>query len=496
MPFATLDALDGDVRFEFDERISERVSGGTLNTAVTVSPRGGEVRVKHSRRALAVSLADGFLPGTVYRVTLNATVSDMFGNRLQDPFELVFSTGEAPVPTTLAGEIWNRVTGSALAEAVVIATDSEGRVHQARTDRAGIFAMRYVPGGPLLVQAFEDNNRNTLVDSTEVQGQLAVELAAGDTLLVDLPVLEPDTSAAVVAEAEALDSVTVVVEFDDYLDPSRGAEGLTVQIARPGGVAVEVARLFDEAGYAAFVTEVTDSLARLDSIDAANAVPPPPVVPADSAVAGDTVAVVGDTTAVGPAREVIGRPAAPGRPGQDAPAGRRPPTRLDPLQGERPGPTRDGRRVLPGRRIVVVVTAPVEVDVEYEVTVTGAVNINGLAGGGGSTTLVREAPEPAARSIEGVDTLAVDTLAVDTLAVDTLAVDPLVVAALAGDTRAADTLAVAALAVAAQAGDTLAVRALAATTPDGTEPPRGVPTVTGTAARPARVAAARPSIGR
>lgn len=413
VPFATLESLDGDVRFEFDERISERVSGGTLSTAVSVSPRGGEVQVKHSRRALSVSLEDGFQPGTVYRVTLNAAVSDMFGNRLQDPFELVFSTGDAPVPTTLAGEIWNRVNGNALLDAVVLATDADGLVHQARTDRDGIFAMRYVPGGSLTVQAFEDTNRNGQVDSMEVQGALVVDLPVGDTLLVDMPVLEPDTSAAVVADAEVLDSVTIVVEFDDYLDPSVGIEGMVVTVADSTGLAPVVARLYDEAGYAAFVTTVTDSLARLDSIAAATApveaaAPVEPVEPVGDTVSLPVDSVPADTVVIGAAGvapETAPRPT--------------PPTRLNPLQGERPGPTRDGRRVLPGRRIVVVLEDALPVEVAFEVTVTGAVNINGLGEGGGSATFVRELPEEPTRALEDSvpsgDTLAVDTLVVDTL---------------------------------------------------------------------------------
>lgn len=444
-PFEVLETLDGGVRFEFDERISERVSGGTLQTAVSVSPRGGEVKVKHSRRALSVSLAEGFRAGTVYRVTLNATVSDMFGNRLQDPFELVFSTGTNPVPTTLAGEIWDRVSGRALAEAVVIATDADGLVHQARTDRSGIFAMRYIPGGSLLIQAFEDTNRNSDVDSMEVQGLLAVDLSVGDTLLVDLPVLQPDTSSAAVGGAEALDSVTVVVEFDDYLDPVRGSEGISVVIEDADGQTRELSRVFDEAGYADFVSTVADSLARLDSIDAANAVPdvslldsgqvevaPDDTIP--TVASPDTVVIEAPTGRPPVAGDppAAGRPTGPGRPTAPIEEGRPSPTRLDPLQGERPGPTRDGRRILPGRRLVIVLVEPLVVEAEHEVRVSGAVNINGLGGGGGSATFVRELPEEPPPEGGVADSIPADTLAVDTVAVDTLAVvDTLVVDTLA-----------------------------------------------------------------
>ncbi|HSM59997.1 MAG TPA: hypothetical protein VK849_04330, partial [Longimicrobiales bacterium] len=67
---ARVEAFRGPVRFHFDERISERVEGGSLDDAVLVSPRTGEVRVSHGRTDISVELSGGFRPGLVYRVTL------------------------------------------------------------------------------------------------------------------------------------------------------------------------------------------------------------------------------------------------------------------------------------------------------------------------------------------------------------------------------------------------------------------------------------------
>jgi len=261
-----------EVRFDFDERISERVAGGSLNEAVTVSPRGGDVRVSHSRRSLSVRVEGGFEEGLVYRVTLRPAVSDLFGNQLADPFELVFSTGGALVPTTLAGEVWDRITGSNTSDALVLASEGpDSPVHQSVTDREGIFALRYLPSGRVTVTAFEDVNRNGAIDSTEIQGATTAELVSGDTLIIDLPILAPDTAAAVALSADAIDSVTVVVEFDDYLEPSSELDGIDVALRREGAVAPAVVRRFHEADYRAFVEAVADSLARLDSIDRARA---------------------------------------------------------------------------------------------------------------------------------------------------------------------------------------------------------------------------------
>lgn len=421
-PFAVVEELDGGVRFEFDERISERVSGGTLESAVTVSPVVGEVRVKHSRRALTVEMEGGFVPGVVYRVTLQPVVSDMFGNQITDPFELVFSTGPEPVPTTVAGEVWDRTTGNAMPDAVVLAEGEEGLVHQARTGRDGIFAFRYVEAGGLLLTAFEDRNRNAEADTAETQGSIFAELSVGDTLLVDISVLEQDTTQAILADSEALDSVTVVLDFDDFLDTELDPEGLSPTIVGPDG-ALEVVRVFQEAGYEAWVEEVSDSLAVLDSIDAANAPPPvipPPVEQGDPAdtLAADTAAGTPPTDTLGAGPVGASLPSDPAVVIDPAARGGRPTTRPRPAQltsrtGENPGPTIDGRRVLPGRRLVITLSEPVEYDTEYVVTIGDIVNINGLPGGGGVDTLVYAAP---------ADTVVVDSLAIDSLSTDSAGV--------------------------------------------------------------------------
>jgi len=463
-PFAIIDDLDIAVRFDFDERISESASGASLDDAISISPRGGDVVVKHSRRALSLEVEGGFQPGIVYRVTLQPIIADLFGNRLVDPFELVFSTGGEPVPTTLAGEVWNRVTGRALGEATVLAVGPDGLVHQSVTNDDGIFAFRYVPEGRFDITAFEDLNRDGSVDSMEVQGAVQSELASGDTLIVDVPVLAPDTSAAIVGEASPVDSVTIVVTFDDFLDPDRSVDGMSVALTRAGGDAPGIARRFHEGDYAGYVIEVADSLAVLDSIEAAVAAAEAAAEAAtqaalaaesDSLAEMDTSVVVevaaADTVLIPDSTETGADPVVElgpqigartgaqtgGRRGEDqegptARPTRAGPTVLEPLPGVRAGRTPDGRRVLPGRRIVLQLDTPLEYDVEYEVQIAEVVNINGLVGGGGVVPLLWESPPPPPPPPDttvvdtlGIDTLTVDTTAVDTLQVDTLTVDTL-----------------------------------------------------------------------
>lgn len=443
-PFEVLDEVDGDVKFEFDERISERVSGTTLSDAVIVSPSSGDVSVSHGRTTLSVTMEGGFQPGVVYRVTVRALISDLFGNQLVDSFELVFSTGDKPVPTTLAGEAWERETGQGLSNAIVFATGADGLVHQSRTDRSGIFAFRYIPEGDYTITAFDDLNRDAKVDSVETQGVAIASLGTGDTVLVDIPALMPDTAAAVLTSVDVLDSVTVVLEFDDFLDPGvavEGFDGVDVTISRDEGGALSVLRVFHEADYAAFIEVVADSFSVLDSIEAEEASAQAALEAEVAALlVGDSVA--GDSTAVGTdaAANTVGGAAEVGADAENPPAdtvvidpsgdpptlgggraaevvarraavqerpGRRLPPRLQALGGATPGPNRDGRRIIPARRLVLQLQSPIEYDLEYEVEAGAVVNIFGLPGGGGLVPLVWEAPPP--------DTVAADSLGADSL---------------------------------------------------------------------------------
>ena len=260
--------LETDIRFDFDERISERVPGGALETAISVSPTSGEYRVQHGRQSLTVKMDGGLRPGLVYRVTLDAAVSDMFGNTITDPFELIFSTGGELVPTTLAGEVWDRITGRPVSQAALVAIGSDSLVHRSTADRSGIFGFRYLPGGSFNLTAFQDQNRNGEPDSTEVQGLTPLSIAVGDTVLLELSILTPDTSAANLTGTEILDSTTVILLFDDFLDYEGGTTGIDVTISSDSAGAPGIVELLHETAYIAWAEEVTDSLAILDSIEA------------------------------------------------------------------------------------------------------------------------------------------------------------------------------------------------------------------------------------
>jgi len=387
-PFATVEDLRAPVRFHFDERISEQVQGGALDDAVTVSPRGGAVDVGHGSRSISIEIEGGLRPGVVYRVTLLPVISDLFGNQMRDPFELVFSTGGEAAPTTVAGEIWDRVSGQGVRGASVQAVGPDSLVHLAQSDEEGVFAFRYLPAGSFVVTGFQDQDRDGEVDERELKGSVPVSVATGDTLIIDVPLLAPDTTAAVLARATPLDSVTVALEFDDYLDPSADVTGIDIAITRDAGGVPGISRLFHEADYTAYVARVNDSIGAAAPPPSGGPAGPPPTAP-DSAVAQvDTTAAQVDGAAApptpGPVPGAAPRPERPAGP-PALPGARR---AAGPQSGGVPG------RVLPGRRLAAVLDAPLEPGAEYRVRAAGVVNLNGLGGGGGEVDLVLAAATP------------------------------------------------------------------------------------------------------
>lgn len=326
------------IRLQFNERISERPARGTMDDAVLVSPATGVVRVRHGKDFLDVRVEGGLRAGTVYRVTLLPVISDLFNNTMREPFELVFSTGGRMIENAVAGQALDRITGRPLPDLTVEllprAPQPDTVIYVARSDDRGLYFFRYVQPGVYNLVAFQDRDRDRLPGRRETSGTRALLVEERpDTLLVDVAVLEPDTTAAAVVRAEAVDSVTLRLVLSDYLDPAAVAQA-HVEVTPPEGRApVPVTAVLHP--------EVYDSLRR------------------------DT------TRAPGPA-----------------------PRGSTGVALATPGQERGGLPVglpLPRQELIVRLGEPLELDVTYRVAATGLVNVNGIPNGRGDTTFVRKA---------------------------------------------------------------------------------------------------------
>ncbi len=417
--FELLGTLDGSIRFEFDERISERPSSGTFDNAVIISPRTGELIVGHSSRSLTVELVGGFRPDLVYRVTLLPVVRDLFGNQMRDPFELIFSTGAETVPTTLAGIAWDRITGSGVDEYQVWATalDDDSVIHVSVTDNQGVYAFRYIPGANYEITAFNDRNADAVIDMMEIQGSRSLSIENGDTVFLNFPVLQPDTTPATLVTASALDSVTLLLEFDDYLDPGLVLETIDLTVATEDGTDVLVDSILHEHDYLTYITMVMDSLVVLDSLGA---------VLQASAMAAEIAAGLDSTITDSIARDVGVSQEDPEVLEDSEPVRRRAPPDLDGRSasptsrgvgpnsaGQRQASGPDGEQ-LPARRIVLLLGNSVLPDITYSVVISDLENLYGVPLGGGETSFFI-----APVDIDDVADVTDSILAPDTIVVDT-----------------------------------------------------------------------------
>lgn len=367
------ETFEGPVTLRFGQTVSERLTQGAPRDAVIVSPMPGEVEVQVSGETIEISMAGGFPAGAVYQITVLPRFQGRFQNRMAGPFNLFFSTGPALEPNLVAGLVSDRLTLEPVEEARIDATQEDrGVVRTVVTDSVGIFTAPYLSGGVYTFIAYEDSNRDGEPGFNETQDSVSVTLALGDTLVItDIELLAPDTTAAVLGELEALDSLTVLATLDDYLDPNEPLDGVEAAASSEEGEPIEVVEVihrweWDERQAAA-------SAAAVDP-DSALADPPDPLAPPDAE-------------------------AAP---------------------------------VLPAREIILVLGNPPTPEAIYQMEIQGVRNIRGLPGGGGSEELVwTPAPPPPPVPTPDPDAPddpdAVDPDALDPDAADPDAADPDVV---------------------------------------------------------------------
>jgi hypothetical protein len=354
VPLAVVPGFDEPVVFRFDKRLSER---GFSEALVIVSPQDGAIRVDRTGREVRVRIDGGWRPDRVYRVVLLPGVRDLFGNTRDEQAEIVFSTGPAVPATAIAGIVIDRITGRPPQTAAVNAVDREdGTTYLAIADSAGFFSLRHVPVGEYEMRAWADQNRNRRRDPAEPvdSGRVVTLAAPTDTVAIAFGVMPVDTTPPNVVRAAVVDSMRVRVTFDDYFDIDEPVLGATAEVhALPDSVPFAGARrlilapLYERGRAAA---EAAERRA------------------AEAAQAADTAAALRPDTAAAPRPDTA---AAPRR--ADPAAAARP--------AARPAPRPD-EPLLPTREVIVELDRPLLPGLAYTITVAGAVNISGLAGGG------------------------------------------------------------------------------------------------------------------
>jgi hypothetical protein len=345
-PLAVVAPSDEPVIFHFDERLSER---NFTESLVVVSPQDGAVRVQRSGREVRVRIDGGWRAGRVYSVVLLPGVRDLFNNARTEPAEVVFSTGPEMPATAVAGIVLDRITGRPPQQGVVNAVRREdGAAYMVLTDSAGFFSLRHLPLGDYDMVAYGDQNRNRRRDPAEPvdSGGVVTLRSAADTVAVTFQVLPADTTPPRLLRAEVVDSMTVRLFFDDYFDVDEPVlDAVGVVHALPDSVQWATARRVLVAPAWERERAAADAAARRAAAEAAEA-----AARADTAVAPPRVQL---QPQVRPQRE---------------------------------------QPLLPTRELVVELDRPLAPGQAYAVTVSEAVNISGLAGGGVARIETRAQP--------------------------------------------------------------------------------------------------------
>lgn len=345
-PLAVIEAGNSPVVFRFDERISER---GFSEELVSVSPLDSALRIDRSGAEVRVRIDGGWRPNRVYRVVLLPGIRDLFGNDRREPVELVFSTGAPVGNTALAGIVIDRLTGAPARLGVVDAVHTtEGARYTAIADSSGFYSLRYLPVGEYDVRAYDDHNGNRRRDFLEPvdSGHSASFAEPTDTVALIFNVLSPDTTAPRVVSARALDSLNVRIELDDYFDP----------VGALAAISAEVHMLPDSTRYAGSARIVPEPVFTAEQRAIADA----------AAAAADTSGAVADTAAAADPAGRVPRPV---------------------VETQQP----DTADLLPMREFVVRLDR-VLVPGSYTITISAAVNLQGLTGGGTARFDVSEPP--------------------------------------------------------------------------------------------------------
>ena len=369
--FAVVPAFDEEIRIVFDERISESGAQGPLDEAVIISPESGEVTVRHSSRELRVRMEGGFLPDEVYRVTVQPVIRDLFGNTLADPFEFVFSTGAEMTPTVLAGSIVDRITDEPVEGARVTARaerppgveasdDQVVLTHIAHSDERGVYALRYVPSGGYEITAFVDQDRSGGPTGLEPIATGRNVLNPADTVLLNFALLPPDTTAALVGSVDVVDSLTLAVEFDDFLDPTSSLAAVSASLGPDSLGPAEVVAIMHERDYLERRDAIEDSSYVADSIRFE-----------EDQQQIESLLSAGDSVA---ASEIAADSRVPVPRGQRSAAVLR-------------------ARDLPKQVLYLLLADTLATDRPYELAVQGVTNINGVPDGGGTAEVLREASQ-------------------------------------------------------------------------------------------------------
>ena len=250
-----------EVVFRFDEVVAERPpSVTTLADLFLISPRDGVPDVSWHRDAIAVKPSHGWRPNTPYSVIMLRGLADIRGNVRNTGVTTFFSTGPTIPRTRISGQVFDWVTGSPAAGALVESFVPPDSIHPyvAVVDTGGAFLLEHLPPARYTVRAYLDRNKDMGIDPSEPWDSVSVNLT--DSARIELLLFVHDTAPPHLREVAAVDSQTLRLTFDKPVDPTQTLTAANFAVIGPDSVPVPIASVNPEP---------SDTVGKL-------AAPPPP----------------------------------------------------------------------------------------------------------------------------------------------------------------------------------------------------------------------------
>ncbi|MGH7615627.1 MAG: Ig-like domain-containing protein [Gemmatimonadaceae bacterium] len=272
-----------NVEFKFDEVVSDRPSGAALLDQIfLISPRNGQPVVSWHRSRIDVRPKNGFKANTAYRVTMLPGLVDLRSNVLKTTTTIVFSTGATFPGLSIPGRVFDWAAQRPVNGAYIEAAwrNDTSVVYITASDSLGEFDVGPLPVGTYTVRALIDQNSNRILDRNEKWDTTTVTVA--DTRPhIELDAIERDSVPPALETVTALDSMTLRLTFDKYLDQKLPLQPALIRLQHADSSQIEVRSVLWLSVYER-QKAIADSTHRADSLKALppSAAPKTPARPA------------------------------------------------------------------------------------------------------------------------------------------------------------------------------------------------------------------------
>ncbi len=380
-PNSVVPDLDGDAWLRFDEPLQ---SPQSIERGLDLSP-AWEWQFRPRRSGFSIRPREGWRTGVVYHIRVPAGIGDLLRNTTRSTIEWSFSTGPELVETRIDGTIYSRVEGTGTRDARILFLPPDSVPYSVVSDTGGVFGIRSLPPGEYSVFGFLDENRNRRLDrDREAYDSARVSLPeANSRYALDLWMVPPDSTPPMLVAASVQDTVTIVLEFDDPLEPEAPMDSVTVRVQPVAGGAPLAVREV-RVGPPGVTADLP--LAQVDSLAAGR----------DTVAVGDEPPVVGDSAEARAELPAAGD-SAQVRAELEAPADSLPAEEEELEARARSGLRSAEARPIPYPTLLVSLEQPLSADT-FRVAVSGVRNLRGLVGAGDTTFVF--IPPPVAEAAE------------------------------------------------------------------------------------------------